>query len=527
MRNRLVALCATVLSITGVIVFGSGSTAVAATNDDHVTTGGFVPQAIDWQPCPQDPADPVMSCGTLTLPIDWSKPHGATFSLALAKRAADDQANKIGPLLINPGGPGGSGVDFALFDSSYFSPAILAKFDLIGFDPRGVGLSSPIQCSTALLEAMPFPVPATQADYNTLTAYNANLAADCRAHSGPLFDHVDTLSVIRDMDAIRAALGVHQLSYYGVSYGTLIGQEYAEQFPDRFRALVIDSNMDHSLGTTAFQLTEAATDEDSFEQFVDWCDRDATCVLHGQDVNALFDNLMRRAEAGTLTIPGTTQQVSWFLLIELAGSAAYGPSWSQEAVLFSELNAEPVGATAATTAAATPQLTSYPIPIFCEDWNLPVSGYPQLRRLIAESTAVAPHLRVSPVGWGAWSACLNFTVPKNNPQHRLNVRSDVPLLEINSVHDPATAYAWAVDDAIQLGPHARFVTYLGWGHGAYRHSDCTIGTVDQYLLNVTLPPVGKTCPAVPPPDQPAASAQAMARATVSALTGPGASTLGW
>ncbi|HWC84523.1 MAG TPA: alpha/beta fold hydrolase [Pseudonocardiaceae bacterium] len=492
----------TVLAIVGATVTAAGTPAAAAQPAGNgVTTGGFRPAPITWAPCPEDPTDPTVSCGTLRLPVDWADPHGASFTLALAKRAATDPSESEGPLLINPGGPGGSGVDFALAANQFFSPAVQAHFDIIGFDPRGVDRSSPILCSTDLLNAQPFPVPASQGDYTAQIAYNKQLWADCRAHTGALFDHVDTLSVARDMDAIRAALGQRQISYYGVSYGTLLGQEYAETFPDRIRAMVIDSNMDHSLGTAAFLHTEEATDEDSFEQFVAWCDRDTTCALHGQDVNALWTQLEQRADAGTLTTPGTTEPVDWFTLTSAAISGFYGPMWSKLAQLIAELAAEPQPSTARATANDPTDLTNYPIPIFCEDWTLPVSGYAQLRRYFADSERTAPELRTSSLAWGVLMGCLNWTGPLNDPQQRLRVHADYPLLEINSVHDPATPYAWAVDDAAQLGRAARFVTYEGWGHGAYPHSGCTIGTVDAYLIDRTLPAVGTSCPAVPPPDQ--------------------------
>ena len=473
---------------------------------DHTTTGGFQPAPIAWQPCPERPADPGVRCGELRLPVNWAHPNGPSFELAVAKHTATSPVGAIGPLVINPGGPGGSGVDFALDAASYFSTNILAHFDIIGFDPRGVGRSSPIECSASLVHARPFPVPASEAGYRALLAYNAKLGADCRAHSGPLFGHVDTASVDRDIDAIRAALGAHQISYYGVSYGTLIGQEYAELFPNRIRAMVIDSNMDHSLHTAAFLDTEAATDEDSFNQFVDWCDRDSTCVLHGKDVPAIWDELMRRADAGALTIPGTTQKVTWFELTSYAVNNFYGPTWSSLAKGISGLYQQKPGPGLPAARPASTGLVPYPVTVFCEDWSLPASSYRQLRDDFASTEALAPHLRTSSLGWGVFASCLNFPAPVNDPQHRLHVRAGVPLLEPNSVHDPATPYLWALDDAGQLGRHGRLVTYLGWGHGVYRHSDCTTGTVDSYLIARTLPPPGAFCPAVPPPDQPTVQA---------------------
>jgi pimeloyl-ACP methyl ester carboxylesterase len=480
--------------VTGAALF----TAVPAQADTQRST-------LSWGPCADAPDDPTATCATLTLPVDWAHPHGATFGLALAKKAATDPAHKIGPLLVNPGGPGGSGVDFVLQDSSFFSADLRARFDLVGFDPRGVGRSNPVVCSLDLLQQAPFPVPASQAEYDAMLSYNQKLGQDCRAHTGPLFDHVDTLSVVRDLDAIRSALGVKKISYYGVSYGTLIGQEYAELYPSHYRALVIDSNMDHSLGTRAFLGTEAATDEDSFDEFAAWCDRDATCALHATGVVPVWNELMRRADAGTLKDPATGQTVNWFQLSDTAVGAFYGPEWSQLAQLLAQVYQQQPGAVAKLAAKVAPKaagdLGENPLTVFCEDWSLPVHGYQQLRALFAESNRIAPELRVSPIAWGVTTSCLGYPTPVNNPQQRLHVRTDQPVLEINSRHDPATAYAWAVDDARMLGDAGRFVTYQGWGHGAYPHSACTIGYVDNYLIGQRLPARGASCPAVPPADQ--------------------------
>lgn len=500
-RALRLAVLGTAVTSVALALVGTTQANAAPGADNHVTTGGFRPAAIDWQPCPEKPTDTTIRCATIQVPIDWSNPTGPTFGLAIDRQAAADPTQDDGPLLINPGGPGGSGVDFALDAAGFFNPQILQHFDIIGFDPRGTNRSDPVQCSTSLLNQQPLAVPGNPADYASMLAYNKKLDADCKANTGAIFDHVDTASVDRDMDAIRAALGTGKISYYGVSYGTLIGQEYAELFPDRIRAMVIDSNMDHRLSTTPFLVTEAATDEDSFNQFEAWCDRDSTCALHGQDVPAIFADLQRRADAGTLTIPGTTQKLTWLDLTALAVNPLYGPNWSNLATELDQLNTgKPI---AAPTQAATGALSPFPVPIFCEDWSLPVSGYAQFRQEVSLSAAAAPQLRLSPIAWPVFTYCLGWPGPVNDPQQRLHVHADVPLLELNSVHDPATPYVWALDDAAQLGSAARLVTYLGWGHGAYPHSACTQGTVDDYLIGLTLPAPGATCAAVPPTSGPA------------------------
>lgn len=250
-----------------------------------------------WRPCAEDVT---AQCATLRLPVDWSRPHGPAFDLAVSRRPATDASKRVGSLLVVPGGPGGSGVDFVLAGHGYFSAAIHQTFDLVGFDPRGVGRSHPVLCSTELIAQLP-DLPTNQAEFGQRLAFNRRLRDDCRRRTGPLFDHVDTLSVVRDMDAIRAALGEGRLTYYGRSYSTLFGEQYAERYPNRVRALALDSTIDHSLGTRDFLMTQAATTQDSFDEFVRWCSGTARCALAGRDVRAVWSGLLARAARNELT----------------------------------------------------------------------------------------------------------------------------------------------------------------------------------------------------------------------------------
>lgn len=274
---------------------------------------------ITWAPCPER-AD--VECGEVRLPVDWTDPGGEAFTLALARQRADDPAARQGVLFVNLGGPGGSGVDFALVADRYFSPAVLARFDVVGFDPRGVARSNPVVCSAAELAQAPPTAPTDRAGFARLARHNRELADDCRANTGPLHDHVDTGSVVRDLDALRRSLGEREINYFGLSYSTMIGQQYAERYGHRIRAMVLDSNMDHSLGVGAFVETEAAAAEDSFREFVAWCDRTPSCALHGRDVVALWHDLLARAGRGELGAV-TPEQVR-----REAFAAFYGPTWA-------------------------------------------------------------------------------------------------------------------------------------------------------------------------------------------------------
>ena len=495
---RLLTAVIALIAVAAVVLPGSAVQAAPAVQ----------PQAIAWSPCVEDPT---AQCGTLRVPVDWSRPRGEKIDLALARRPATDPAARIGSLVINPGGPGGSGVDFALFAQFYFTPEITRRFDLVGFDPRGVARSHPVLCSLDVLAQAPSLIVTNQAEFDQYVAYNRRLRQDCRQHTGPLYDHVDTLSVVRDLDAIRAALGDRKLTYYGVSYGTLIGQQYAEVFPNRVRALALDSNMDHSLGTKDFMDTETETVQDGFDEFVSWCGRTAGCALHDRNVKAVWADLLARAERGELRDPGNPDIVLMPLdLIGLAFSAQYGPFWFELADILAALDAgTPPTATswarlagpkaAARTAADGPVLIENSFEaIFCQDWTLPVRDYAEFARHLRRGARLAPDMRFSVLSLVGPLSCLGTPTPINNPQHKLDVRHANTLLLENSLFDPATAYSWATNAAQQLGRAAVLVTYEGWGHGVYGREACGTGAIDRYLVSLRLPARGTRCAAVEP-----------------------------
>lgn len=453
--------------------------------------------AIVWTPCAQDPA---VECGTFTVPIDWDNPGGPTIELALARRKATDPAARIGSLVINPGGPGGSGVDAVLGNWLGFTPELMSRFDVVGFDPRGVARSNPIQCSLELALQAPDPLSIdSQAGFEALLTHNERYRQDCRARTGPLFDHVHTGNVARDLDALRAALGDDKLTYYGISYGTLIGQQYAERFPRRVRALALDSTMDHSLGTRAFLDTESWAAQDSFDEFVAWCHETPTCPLHDRDVRALWRDLLARADRGELHLPGEPDRpLTKFALIGQAFSAFYAPAYRQLAELLAALDAGTRAAALLVPPSSAQQVVNDASPVFCQDYLLPVRTYQEYARHLRRSAAIAPDMLVSPVAHGMLVTCAGYPAPIPNPQHRLRVDGTPTLLLGNALHDPATAYPWAVNAALQIGREARLLTYEGGGHGIYGRGECPTDAFDRYLVSGDLPAKGTRCPAQPP-----------------------------
>ncbi|CAL9357696.1 Carboxylesterase B [Actinosynnema sp. ALI-1.44] len=449
---------------------------------------------IDWKPCPELPE---VECGTLKLPIDWANPRGEKFDLAVARRKALDPAKRIGAMVINPGGPGGSGVDFALFANRFFSKDVQDRFDIVGFDPRGVARSAPVKCSLEMLEKQVSIYPANQAEFDALAQYNRDLAADCRKHSGPIYDHADTIAVTNDIDALRRALGERKINYYGVSYGTLIGQQYAERYGRNIRAMVIDSNMDHSLGTWRFNETEAVAAEDAFTEFVKWCERTPSCALHGRDVAKFWDDLLARADRGEITAPGDpSRKIPADLIIGNAFSAFYGPDWAPLAEWLLALSG---GGGAPTGFAAEPETVNNPFPaVFCQDWAMRVKNHREMAALVARANQLAPHMRGSSLGHYAIAGCVGLPEKVNNPQHRLRIKHAPKILMMNALHDPATGYEWAVNAHRQSRDTTVLLTYEGWGHGVYDRSACTTGATDKYLIDLKTPRDGTRCAAVEP-----------------------------
>jgi pimeloyl-ACP methyl ester carboxylesterase len=465
-------------------------TGLAAAPAVHASSS--VAGALRWAPC-DDPAPPGAECATLSVPVDRAQPDGPRLDLAVARRKATDPGARVGSMVFGPGGPGDSGVEMVVDRISRFSPEVRRRFDIVSFDPRGVGRSNPVTCSADLLAQRPSPELKSQADFDATMAYNKRLRADCRARTGPVFDHLDTARTVQDLDALRAALGERKLTFHGSSYGTLLGAQYAETYPRRVRAIVLESVMDHSVPTTrAFLRSQAVAAEDSFQEFVKWCDGAADCALHGRGVRAVWQDLLAQAGRGELedpTRPGTALSAS-DLVNKIAFRKFYRADYAGLARQIAGMEAsEPLPASPTSTAPLPPAT-----PVFCSDWYLPVRDHQEYASLVAMMHRTAPDLpHLLPIHMTA--ACLG--APATNPQHRLDVHGAPPILLANAVHDPATGYPWAVSVARQLGRSGVLLTYEGHGHGSVTSGPCMEDAVDSYLIDLTVPPRGAGCPAVP------------------------------
>ncbi|MFF5207212.1 alpha/beta hydrolase [Streptosporangium sp. NPDC000396] len=450
---------------------------------------------ITWRPCEQDAT---VECGSVTVPLDWARPDGATVAIAVARRKAADPARRLGTLVFNLGGPGGEGVSATIDAAEYFSPELLERFDLVGFDPRGVAGSHPVLCPAGVPNVP--DNPATAEEYRQMLARVNAYDKACRQLSGPVFDHADTMSVARDVEAIRAALGERTISLYMLSYGTLLGQQYAELFPHRVRALVLEGNLDHSMRQPqGFLTARARTAEQVFALFADWCGGPSSgCALSGQDVAGLFDELMVRAERGELRDPDFPD---WVMTPEwLAGRAEFYagiPSlWSAFGDYLTALRNQ--ATPRATGSMQSPEALPDPYgAIFCADFRWPIRDFRELVRLRDAIRRAAPRLRWTFTGWRDVVGCQGRDISTRNPQRPYRFRHDTPpILLVNSRHDAATPHEFAVAVSRRI-PRSVLLTYEGIGHWTYGVSPCTRAAIDRYLLTLALPGPKASCPAVP------------------------------
>jgi pimeloyl-ACP methyl ester carboxylesterase len=435
------------------------------------TTTATADTGLDWQPCPENAA---VQCSTITVPIDYAHPAKGTIEVAVARIEATGR--KQGTLVYMPGGPGGSGVN-RLLGGDVVPAAVAERFDVVSYDPRGTNRSHPIVCDADLVASMPDMVPTAGARLADIQEYARDLGNSCRQHTGPLVDHVDNVSVARDIDVFRAALGERKITLYGRSYGTLAGQMYAENFPHRVRGLVLDSVFDHSLDPTRFAVTEARTAEDSFTEFAAWCAANTTCALHGRDPGQVYGDLFDRAARGELPMPA-------MVFAQHVLDYFYQPDWAGLAERLAELSG--------------PQLTAatveFPIVAFCTDHRVRISSQREWDTLWRKQNAAAPTMRAH-FAFAALSLCSAFPVATPNPQHRTDVDDAVPtVLILNSLHDPATGYEWAVSVHRQIEDSV-LLTYDGWGHGVTDRTDCTRAVFTNYVVNGKAPRPGTHCAA--------------------------------
>ncbi len=442
-------------------------------------------------------------CGIVDVPLDYAAPTGPTVRLSLIRLPATDPAERIGSLVVNPGGPGESGVDFVRQGAaSVFPAALRARFDIVGFDPRGVGASTPIRCEENLDHFIPEDATAdTPAELTNLLDGSRAFAEQCGERNAALLPHLSTEDVARDLDQIRAALGDAQLTYVGFSYGSMIGEDYASLFPAHVRAMVLDGVVDPSLGLETFRRDQAVAFEGALDRFLAQCSADTSCPFHsGGHAAAAFDALMREIDRhpvpttrlGDREPVGPTQawqavtqslyvQAAWPVLADALAMARDGDG-SLLLLLGDPLRGRNPDGSYSNLVDAYDAVT-------CLDWPAPRD--PAAYSAMATSfTRVAP--RVGRLLAFNDVECAYWPTPPERVPAPVSAPGAPPIVLVGSTGDPATPYAWAESVARQL-TSAVLVTRVGEGHTGYLVSACVRNAVDGYLLDRTVPAAGLRC----------------------------------
>jgi pimeloyl-ACP methyl ester carboxylesterase len=468
-------------------------------------TPGWGKATIQWHGCSSDfPAS--LQCGELSVPLDYAHPRGPEIKLGFARLPAQDRAHRVGNLIINPGGPGGPGSQFIALEAAgrhLWHPTLRRRFDLIGMDPRGIGTSTPIQCDPAAYNQPVSLFPSNPAEFEQLQTYVGAVGESCLRLTGPLLGHVDTLSVTRDMEALRRALGDRKLNFLGLSYGAEIGTLYAERYPRRIRAMALDGILDHSISTDRVFSEAAAAYEDTFNRFAAWCRRARSCALHGRDVSAVFDHLVRRADRQPIPAPqcatepcrpsvtGAEIRANSFnpLAAKNPVPAVGLPGWNGFAAALAQ--AERGDASAfASHLATTPKDDPFPgLAVNCVDYPRTIGTYEELVAITRRGRAIAPHTQGASEAWLGVTGCMRWPVPLANPPHRLRVRGAPPILLVSATHDPSTSYVWARRVLRQL-PRAVLLTRNGDGHTSswLGPRSRTNDAIVHYLITRKTPP---------------------------------------
>jgi pimeloyl-ACP methyl ester carboxylesterase len=460
----------------------------------------YYEQELTWKDCAQ--AGEAFECATLKVPLNYASPS-RSIGLSVLKRPADDVSDKLGALVINPGGPGGSGVDYAKYATTVFSPGVTARYDIVGFDPRGVGRSAPIRCidnrQTDTWLSMD-ATPDTPAEIADLVAFDKTFAQACKKNTGAVLGHVSTVEAAADMDLLRAALGEKKLSFFGASYGTLLGATYAQEFPDRVGRFVLDGAVSPTATADEASKSQAAGFETALTAFIADCVKD-TCAL-GRSAAAAkaklasFIDSLDKDPLPTGTSRVLTQQLGetgvvaalysrddWVIL-RLALIQAFDGNGGGLLALAD-------GYSGRVNGTYDSSLLQANVAIDCLDSGKAGSSVADVEKQAAAYEAVAPIFGDS-TRWSAL-ACHDWPVTAEFPTPKLTAVGAAPIVVVGTTRDPATPYAWSEELASTLTSGV-LLTRDGDGHTGYRQGNaCIDTTVDAYLLAGTVPKDGKRC----------------------------------
>ncbi|MFB7892378.1 alpha/beta hydrolase [Microbacterium sp. NPDC056044] len=460
----------------------------------------YYEQTLDWSSC-----DDTFECTTVTAPLDWADPTKGDIELSVIRSRAEGTTDPIGSLLTNPGGPGASGVAL-IRDSVSFavSDPVRREFDVIGFDPRGVGESTAVTCYDAAdMDAYLFDVPknarGTAAWTAELLDRHTAFGEACDANSDGVLPYITTENSARDMDLLRAVLGDTQLNYLGYSYGTFLGATYAKLFPDKVGRLVLDGAIDPSISGLDVGITQGIGFESALRAYMADCLTDKDCPFRGTVDEAMADlgtllasvdrdpipnadgRMLGSDSLMTAIVAALYSQDSWPYLTMALADALQGKA--EVAFQLADFYYDRQGG--AYTGNQTEAFRAYN----CMDYPVDATDQQQadaMALLEAEAPTVAPY-------WAGPDPCEVWPYPATGVRERITADGAAPIVVVGTTNDPATPYEWSVSLADQLSSGV-LVTRVGEGHTGYNKGNaCVDAAIETYLLDGTPPQDGLRC----------------------------------
>ncbi len=497
--KRSLALVLSLLLVSTVVGCSSPSSSANAVENVAPALAKFYSQKPAWKSCGD------IWCASITVPLDWNNPGGKTMKIAINEHTSPTAS---GYLLVNPGGPGASGVDFVRDNYDYIGTAGLkAKYNLVGFDPRGTGASSPIKCLDSagtdklLYEDNGFVIASAQ-DVAAEKAQVADFVAACKKNSGDVLGFVDTVSAARDLDVIRAALRQTKLDYLGFSYGTFLGTTYAALYPKNVGRFVLDGAIDPNVTDAQQSMNQLAGFDLALTDFVKWCLKKSTCPFSGTVTHARAQiagvlksfegRSMQTDTTRDLTLPGLTTGLImglysndyWQYLLQAFDEVknGRGSTFLKLADFYNDRSTD--GTYSTNTLEAN-------IAISCLDSRQPsdtASMNVQNKLLIATSSVFGRYWQNGGI------TCANWPYPVAKRPTSYAAKGSPTIMVVGTTGDPATPYQQAVDLAHKVLAKGFLVTFKGEGHTAYgRSNSCVNKAVDGWLVSGVLPKSEPKC----------------------------------
>lgn len=493
---RLLAACAAaVLPLAGCSLVDPTPEPTGLSSGDHKPPPGtkglerFYEQELTWKDCEEG------ECATLEVPLDWGDPGGKTIEVAVNRIAAEGDA--AGSLVVNPGGPGGSGIDYAAAADQIVGSSIRDSFDVVGFDPRGVGRSAPVDCveDAELDEWMSRdPSPDDAAERTSAVREATEFGKACKAKTGKLLGHVSTADVAKDLDVLRSALDDGKLTYLGKSYGTLIGSTYADLFPERVGRMVLDGVMPPDLTGTEGAIGQAKGFDTATKAWAQDCvDDDCPLGSSEDEVISSVQDALKELDKEPVPASGGLELTEGWASVGIAQAMYDEGLWSQLTDALVALDKGDGGPlmSLGMVYAGRDASGSYSSNI--------MEALPSVNCLDrGDDTdprkwdSVAKEVEAKAPIWGgflAWESlsCATWPVEATGKAHRIEAKGADPIVVVGTTRDPATPYAWAERLHEQLDDSA-LITHEGDGHTAYmRQNTCVDKAVETFWLTGEVP----------------------------------------